>query len=79
MAKDELTPEKHAAVMCARGNMFSALEREFPGEGAQLYAVAVTGGVCDLLNNASMAPGLAPLIEGQLRGTRYKLTDRAAN
>jgi hypothetical protein len=79
MAKDELTPEKHAAVMRARGRMFETLEAEFPGEGAQLYAVAVAGGVCDLLNNPSMAPGLAPVIEGQLRGTRYALVERRAN
>ena len=62
--------------MLARRRMFETLEVEFPGEGAQLYAVAVAGGVSDLLNNPSMALALAPLIDGQLRGTRYALGER---
>jgi hypothetical protein len=76
---DTLTPEMMAAVMVARGHMFEALEAEYPGEGAQLYAIACAGGVCDLLNNPSMGPALAPLIDGQIAGTRYKLTDREPN
>jgi hypothetical protein len=79
MSEPKLTPEKHAAVMLARGAMFERLEAEFPGEGAQLYAVACAGGVCDMLNNAEMAPGLSTLIEGQLRGTPYALSERKAN
>jgi hypothetical protein len=74
-----LTPEMFAAVMCARGTMFNALEREFPGKGAQLYAVACSGGTCDLLRNPEIAPMLAHLIEGQLMATRYTLGERRAN
>jgi hypothetical protein len=79
MPKDVLTAEKFAAVMLARGRMFESLEAEFPGEGAQLYAVACSGGTCDLLNNAEIAPGVAHLIAGQIAGTPYALVERRAN
>jgi hypothetical protein len=79
MPKNVLTPEKMAAVMLARGRMFEALEAEFPGEGAQLYAVACAGGTCDLLNNVEIAPGVAHLIAGQIAASPYELGPRRAN
>jgi hypothetical protein len=76
---DRLTPDMMAAVMTARGRMFDVLEAEFPGNGAQLYAVACSGGTCDLLRNVEVAPMVAQLIEEQLMGTPYALSARRAN
>jgi hypothetical protein len=76
---DTMTPEMWASVMLARGRMFETLEAEFPGKGAQLYAIACSGGTCDLLRNPEVGPMVAHLIEGQLGGTPYRLTERRAN
>jgi hypothetical protein len=75
----KLTPAMFASVLRARGMMLEMLEAEHPGKGAQLYAVACSGGVCDLLRNAEVAPMVAHLVEGQLQGTRYTLGNRRAN
>ncbi len=75
----QLTPEMHAAVVMARRAMFDSLEAAHPGFGPQLYAVACSGGLCDMLTRADVGPQMAKLMDQQLQGTRYTLTTRRAN
>jgi hypothetical protein len=71
----QFTPEKQAAVMQARGDMCNALEREFPGDGAQLYDVACSGGTCDQLRNPEIAPDRGAIDGNALHAHRAWRTD----
>ncbi len=75
----KLTAEYRADLGNFLGRHPESLQAEFPGKGAQLYAVACSGGTCDLLRNPEIAPMVAHLIEGRLMGTPYALGERRAN
>jgi hypothetical protein len=80
---DTLTPDMIAAVIAAvtraRCSMFESLEDQFPGRGMQLYAVGCADNLCILLNEPSIGPTIAQMVEERLRGTRYALTERPQN
>lgn len=59
----ELIVQMLAAVMRERGRVFEALEAEFPGKGAELYAIALG----PTLHTADTEGMIKQLIEGTRR------------